>query len=294
MALTALLVVALSGCKISSVQRLSQAEIPPALDSTAAQLIEQFNQQARAIQSLNARVELNPVAGSAYSGVIEDYRDVRGFILAQRPASIRMIGQAPVIAKNVFDMVSDGETFRISIPSKNKFLVGPAQFERVTKKPIENLRPNHLVDAIFWNDLPSTALFEEFEAEAASPKVAGRRYYILTETAAGAAGPELKRKVWFDRSDLRVARIQVFAANGRVVTDARYADWQPAEQNQGAGGAELRYPRSVIVGRPADDYRLEIKITRLGLNETIAAERFQLAQPEGAELVRLGEEEKKN
>ncbi|MBI3404763.1 MAG: hypothetical protein HY046_04835 [Acidobacteria bacterium] len=279
---------------MSTKTKVTRAEIPALLDSTAAQLVEQFNKQARAIRSINARVELNPVAGSAYSGVIEDYRDVRGFILAQRPANIRMIGQAPVIAKTIFDMVSDGDTFRISIPTKNKFITGPAQFERAAKKPIENLRPNHLTDAIFWNDLPANVLFEEFEAEAASAKIPAKRYYILSELRGEGPAAEIARKVWFDRSDLRLARIQIFGPRGRVVTDARYADWQPADENQGAGGADLRYPRQIHVGRPLDDYRLEIRITRLTLNESIAPERFQLAQPPGAELVRVGEEEKKN
>ena len=44
-------------------------------------------------------MDLIPSTGTTYSGVIEDYHDVQGFILAQRPASIRVIGQAPVVAK---------------------------------------------------------------------------------------------------------------------------------------------------------------------------------------------------
>ena len=67
---------------------------------------------------------MSPVAGSAYTGVIEEYHDVGGFILAARPAMIRVIGQAPVVSKDIFDMVSDGQTFRIFIPSKNSFLIG--------------------------------------------------------------------------------------------------------------------------------------------------------------------------
>lgn len=284
----------LAGCRVSNRTKVKPGTVTPALEATAAQLVEQFNREARAVTSINARVEMNPVAGSAYSGVIEDYRDVRGFILAQRPAHIRMIGQAPVIAKNIFDMVSDGETFRISIPPKNKFITGPAQFERAAKKPIENLRPNHLVDAIFWNELPAEVLFEEFEADSASANVPGKRYYIVSDLRRTGRSAEIERKVWFDRSDLSVARIQVFGAKGRVVTDVRYRDWQPPDENQGAGGAELRYPRDVRVARPQDDYRLEIRITRLVLNESVAAERFQLVQPPGAEVVRVGEEEKKS
>ena len=265
------------GCAVSKKRVVPPAEVRPALEATPDQLIAQYNQQARAVRSLNAGVELVPVAGSSYSGVIEQYHDVRGFVLAQKPAHIRVIGQAPVVAKNVFDMVSDSETFRIFIPSKNKFIVGPAAFERPAKKPIENLRPQHLLDALFWPELPADApvLFEESNTDSA-------RYYILT-LLRKAPSLEIVRKIWFDRNDLSLARVQLYGPGGRLVSDIRYADWQPL--------ADIRYPRQIWLARPHDDYQLEIHITQLTLNEAIAADRFQLEQPPGTELVRVGEGE---
>jgi len=265
----------LSGCAVSEKHTVPPAQVRPALEATADQLIAQYNQHARAVRSINAGVEIVPVAGSSYSGVIEEYHDVRGFILAQKPAHIRMIGQAPVVAKNVFDMVSDGETFRIFIPPKNKFITGPAAFERPAKKPIENLRPQHLLDALFWPELEpgKTVLFEEFNAEPA-------RYYVLT-LLRGSGTLEIARKIWFDRTDLSITRVQLYGPGGRLVSEIRYADWQPA--------ADVRYPRHIWLERPHDDYRLEVRITRLQLNEEIAAERFRLEPPPGVELVRMGE-----
>ena len=124
---------------------------------------------------MNASVTLKLTAGSAYSGVIEQYHEVNAFILAQRPASIRMIGQAPVVGKNIFDMVSDGNTFSVYIPSKNKFLTGPSNFERHADKPIENLRPQHLIDALLWAPIADGApvLIEEAANDT-------QRWYVLT------------------------------------------------------------------------------------------------------------------
>jgi hypothetical protein len=273
-----------SGCAVSHKRVVARAQIRPALEATKAQLLAQYNEDARSIHSLNAAIDLFPTAGSAYSGVIEEYHDVNGFILAERPARIRMIGQAPVVAKNVFDMVSDGETFRIFIPSKNKFIVGPANLERPAKKPIENLRPQHLIDALFWLEIPAAApmLFEEWNE-------APRRYYILTELRTAARGPEIARKIWFDRADLSFARLQIYAAGGRLVTDIRYADWQPVGTDE-----KIKYPRHMWVSRPHDDYQLELKIMKLTVNEAISADRFNLPQPLGAELVRVGEETKES
>ncbi len=271
-----------SGCAVSHKHVVPPSEIRPALEATKNQLVGLYNQQANAVRSLNAAVNLVPTAGSNYSGVIEQYHDVNGFILAERPAKIRMIGQAPVVAKDVFDMVSDGETFRIYIPSKNKFIVGPAGVERPAKKPIENLRPQHLLDALFWPTIPAGApvLFEEWNE-------AKERYYLLTvlRKPPGAAGGEgdweVERKIWFDRGDLSIARLETYGPDGRLLSDVRYGDWEPA--------GDRKYPREIQLVRPHDDYQLVVHIRKLSVNEAIAADRFELAQPAGTELVKVGE-----
>ncbi len=264
---------------------MPSGQVLHSLDATKAELIEKYNKQAASIQSLNATVTLTPTAGSQYSGVIEEYHEVNGFILAARPAMIRVIGQAPVVAKNVFDMVSDGETFRIYIPSKNRFITGPARLEKKAEKPIENLRPQHLVDALFWREIPAGApvIFEEMEDAAG-------RAYLLTVLRRGPGEGDAEGNfivvsaIRFDRSDLNVSEIENFTGDGILTSVSHYADWQAA----GAGGTQ--FPHSITVARPRDDYKLGIAIKKLALNETIAPERFHLEQPAGSELVDVGKE----
>src|SRR5580700_2660640 len=165
-----------AGCiTIKRRTEVKKEEIRPQLESSEDNLLANYNSQVRAVQSLQATVDLIPSTGTTYSGVIEEYHDVPGFILAQRPATVRVIGQAPVVAKNIFDMVSNGKEFRIYIPSKNSFLIGPTALVRPSNKPIENLRPNHVVDALFWPELTpgKNVLFEQFDFDPG-------RYYILT------------------------------------------------------------------------------------------------------------------
>src|SRR5260370_28561436 len=97
------------------------AQKPVAKDATREELLEAYNLIARNTKTLNATVELKPTAGSKYSGDIDEYHEVKAFLLAARPAEIRVIGQAPVVGTTVFDMASDGATFQVSIRSKNKF-----------------------------------------------------------------------------------------------------------------------------------------------------------------------------
>jgi len=283
--------------KVDTTQR------PLAKDATKEELLEKYNNIAQNVKSLTSTVQLKPTAGSKYSGVIDEYHEVKAFLLAERPEKIRVIGQAPVIGTTVFDMASDGTTFHVSIPSKNKFLVGPVAVERTSNKPIENLRPQHLVDALLWNQVrkQEAVLFEEFNDEIG-------RYYVLT-VLRGGYQTEILRKIWFDRSNLQISRLQTFGPKGVLLSDVHVSDWQPLDSTSPTGtpataaspntpatsSAVTSFPRAIRIERPHDDYRLDLLIQKVTLNEEIPAARFKLEQPPGAELIRVSDdsEEKK-
>ena len=260
----------------------------PLQNASEEELVTAFNAQADSIKSMNAGMTMTLTAGSAYSGVIKQYHEVSGFILAQRPADIRVIGQLPVVGTNIFDMVSDGKTFDISIPSQSKFVTGPANLERPSSKPIENLRPQHLLDAIFWRPVRRT---EPVLIEEAAEGL--KHYYVLTivrrlpasaateEPAPGSMNWEIVRKVWFDRADLQVARLTTYDPGGKIASDIRYNLWNAT--------ANPKYPAEMLIARPANDYQLRIEITKVTFNEDVTADRFVLTQPSGSQLVRVGE-----
>jgi hypothetical protein len=260
-----------------------------AKDATREELLEAYNLIARSTKTLNATVELKPTAGSRYSGVIDEYHEVKAFLLAARPAEIRVIGQAPVVGTTVFDMASDGDTFRVSIPSKKKFLVGPVAVERASSKPIENLRPQHLLDALLWPEIrkEEAVTLREFNDEKT-------RYYVLT-VLRGGYQVEVLREIWFDRTDLQVARMLTFGPKGILFSDVHLADWQPLDGATGqpaptaSSSAPASFPRAIRIERPHDDYKLDLQVSKVSMNEEIPAERFKLEQPTGAELIRVGE-----
>ena len=291
-----------AGCggQVSVVKNTPPAEKPVVKDATRDELLDSFNAIAGSINSLNATVELKPIAGSKYSGVIEEYHEVKAFLLAERPAYVRVIGQAPVIGTTVFDMASDGQEFRVSIPSKNKFIVGPIALERASGKPIENLRPQHLLDALLWPEIrkQESVLFEEFNEETA-------RYYVLT-VLRGGYQTEILRKIWFDRSNLEVARLQSFGPRGILLSDIHFSNWQSVDAAKPAPGASAtasgatavganqQFPRSIRIERPHDDYRLDLQIAKITLNDDIPLDRFKLDQPSGSDLIRVGDSSEEN
>ena len=172
-------------------------------------------------------MDFKPTTGSIYAGVIKEYHDVRGFILLKKPSMIRIVGQAPVVRTEIFDMVSDAQEFRLFIPPKNKFIVGKTAYQAPAKNALENLRPQHILDALL---IPPVNQSEEkyFAEEAQTPT---HRYYILTIVEPNAAGElDLKRKVWFDRSDLMIARIDLYGSGGSLREDIRYAGYHSFQQ----------------------------------------------------------------
>ena len=80
--------------------------------------------------------------------------------------------------------------------------------------------------------------------------------------------------------------MESYGPKGALLSDDRFANWQPLETST-AGIPE--YPRSIRIDRPHDEYQLNMTITKIAVNETIEADRFNLQPPAGAELVRVGD-----
>jgi outer membrane lipoprotein-sorting protein len=124
-------------------------------------------------------------------------------------------------------------------------------------------------------------LFEEFNDETA-------RYYVLTVLRGGYT-TEIRRKIWFDRTDLSLARLQGYGPKGALLSDIRCSDWQPTDIASGTGN-EASFPRAIRIDRPRDDYQIDLRITKLTLNDDLPEDRFRLAQPPNAEVIHVGQE----
>lgn len=278
----ALAILTLTGC-LSPVKKTTKV-VPPSgtptatLNATLPELVARLDTQSEKIQTLTATVDLQPTAGSVYSGVIKEYRDVRGFILIKKPSMIRILGQAPVVRTNIFDMVSDGQEFRLSIPPKQKFIVGKNSLKRVSSNELENIRPQHIFDALVIPPVQQQGRklgFEEYEEN-------GHRYYVVTvlnETESNGLAPE--RKIWFDRADLSIARLQIYGPGGVYLEDVTYSGYQDF--------AGVSYPTDIRLTRPAEDYVFAIVVEKAVFNQPIGPEKFELQQPAGAQLVELSD-----
>jgi outer membrane lipoprotein-sorting protein len=268
---------ALSACAVKHTKRVAQNQPPaPAMTATPAELVERVNRQIEAVKSIVATVDFSPAAIS--SGVLKEYRDVRGIILAQRPALIRIQGQAPVVRTDIFDMASDGNQFELYVPIKGKFIVGKNTFEKPSKNALESLRPQHIFDAMLLPpiDVSREKYFVEQETDA------NKNYYLIYVLEPGGdSALTVNRRMWLDRADLEFTRLQLYGPAGNVIEDISYSGYQEY------GG--VRYPKTTNLVRPIEDYSVVIKLVKAEFNQAIDPQKFVLTKPANAELVRLSE-----
>ena len=253
--------------------------------ATQQQLIDYINTQAGSIHSMQATVDIDTTVGGVKKGKVTDYEEIRGYVLARKPSMLRMIGLMPIVRNKAFDMVSDGEGFRLWIPPKNRFVVGRNDVETHNpSQPLENLRPQHIYDALLLRHIDpenEIAVLEndtELVTEAKSRKVS-RADYIVDVIHKGNKGWTLSRKIVFSRTDLLPHRQLLYDEQGNVATNAVYGNYK---QENG-----IDFPWQIEIARPQEEYDITLNIVKLDLNQPLPDDKFVLEQPPGAEVVHL-------
>lgn len=247
------------------------------LTADSKSLVQQISMRFNAIESFNATVDMVPALGNANKGKITEYKDVRAYILFRNPSDIRIIGTYPVVRSKAFDMVSDGSQFQLYIPSKNRFVQGRNQIEKPSANKLENLRPQHFLEALRVQPIDPNKekiLLENFTDEE-------NAFYILQVIEMSVNGqPRLERQVWFDRLKLQMARQIIFDAAGDILTDARYSNWQSYDN--------VPFPKVIEINRPKDEYGVVITVVKMDINKQLTDDKFKLERPEGTELQIVG------
>jgi outer membrane lipoprotein-sorting protein len=277
----------LGGCLFRTRPYERQFSNAPLKTAAQQELIDYVNDQATHIQSMQATVDIDASAADPKNGRITDYKEIRGYVLARKPGMLRMKGLMPVVRNTAFDMVSDGKEFKLWIPPKNKFVVGPSNDGNTFQpdKRMENMRPQYIYDALL---LPAIAPDEIAVLESGYEIVLDSKKhrleqpdYELEVIHKGTQGWYLSRRIEFSRSDLFPHRQRIYDQNGNLVTDAHYQDYKDF--------SGTTFPATVGIERPRENYDITLNILKLDVNRPLTDDQFALEQPPGSELVRLGD-----
>ena len=277
----------LSGCLFRSRKVERQFSTVPLKSATQLQLVDAINAQAERIRTMQATVDIDTSVGGVTQGKVTDYKEIRGYVLARKPAMLRLIGLMPIVRNRAFDMVSDGNEFKLWIPPKNRFVTGRNDVETPNpKQPLESVRPQNLYEAILIRGIDpenEIAVLEngyETVLDSKRHRVEQPDYEIVV-VKRGKTGWFLSRKLIFSRTDLKIHRQFVYDESGRLATDVRYGEYKDYD--------EINFPVQIEIERPQEEYDITLNMVKLEFNKPLTDDQFALAQPPGAEVVHLGE-----
>lgn len=274
-----------TGCLFRTRKVEEQYSKAPLKEASQQELIDSLKQQADALHSLKATADIDTSVGGAKKGHVTDYKEIRGYVLARQPASLHFIGLMPIVRTTAFDMVSDGQEFKVWIPPKNRFVIGRNQMPTtITDQPVENIRPQDIYDALLVPPIDSSSELAVMERsyeilhDAKGHPILQDDYELLVIRRKGEGGV-LSRKIVFGRIDLKPHRQFLYDEDGNLSTDARYANYKDYDG--------VSYPSRIEIFRPQEEYDITLNMLKVEINHPLTDEQFVLEQPAGAEVVHL-------
>jgi hypothetical protein len=274
-----------TGCLFRTRPVEEQYSKAPLKEASQQQLIDSINQQCETVQSLKATVDIDTSAGGAKKGQVTDYKEIRGYVLLRKPDSLHMIGLMPIVRTTAFDMVSDGQNFKLWIPPKNRFVIGNSQTQAIkSDQPMENLRPRNIYEALVIPCIDPDAEIAvpensyEILHDAKGHRVLQEDYELIIIRRVGNGG-KLARKIVFSRTDLKPHRQYVYDDDGKVATDVKYAEYKDFDS--------VSFASRIEIFRPQEEYDITLNMLKVEINAPLTNQQFTLEQPAGAEVVHL-------
>ncbi|TCK71905.1 hypothetical protein C7378_2527 [Acidipila rosea] len=278
----AMLLPALTGC-LKHTRKVMQVSMPGVvMSASGSQLVDSINKQYDAIDSLNAKVEFRASAGGAKKGKVTDYTSFSGYILLRKPENLRVLGLVPVLHTIAFDLASDGQTFKLYIPIKNKAIVGSNSVTVQSTNPIENLRPNIFFDSLLIHSIGPDELYSitnqtKTVQDSKKKRLIVQPDYDLNVLRKQPDSNELipERVIHFSRIDLLPYEEDIYDKNGDIETQALYGPYQTF--------GTAKFPGIITIRRPLEEYQIVITIQKLTVNQKLNDNQFQMKIPAGVQ-----------
>jgi hypothetical protein len=285
------------GCSLFGTHKKVQVPqlLTPLRETGTVQLIAEVNRLA-SVRSLHGKVDIIFEDTSfAESGIAEKYRQADGQLTLQKPGNIYLIIQVPFIAKDIAQMTSNGETFRVAVlqgdEKYRRFVKGTnsATYEKLdidgqsqdnakskkglmnakeTVNALSNLRPQHLTDALMISSIPETAqsglgyarseYYQEEPDTRPRAKVGSRvvrGYYLLDEFSQPSGGEARLLRRFWFDRVSGIRLARIQSFDPQGLLITDVAYWD--EKPFGESG-QVQLPSRIEITRPHDHYKLSI------------------------------------
>jgi len=319
--------VPLSGCLFSSSRNVQTRQSTNKLETaTLEQLVEKINSSAAKLQTINATVTIDASAGGERAGKVTDYRQINGNVLVRKPEMMRMIGRVPVVGNHLFDMVSDGKKFELSIPPQNKFIVASNQMaakasepasnqmaakpaepvsnqmaakspeqpgEKAVQRPVADslllLRPQHILDALVLKTVDQAAgEIAVLEQSTEMVKDAKTHKDAIQQDYVVVVISKDEKGSYLSRR-IVFSREDLMPHEQYLYNhDGQIVTFAHYEKFQNFDGT--MFPSVVDIQRPVEELAITLNIVKLRVNEPLRDDQFQLAQPAGSRLINVDDQ----
>ncbi len=275
------LIPGLTGClgvRTRTVQKTVLAE--HVQDATLDQLLMGMAARYAAIQTLTETVSVTATSGSEHTGEVKELPAFSGYILLRKPMDIQVLLKVPVLGSMALDMVDDGKTSKLLVPSKNIAIVGSDEMTGPPKQGLENLRAAVIRDALLVPGIDP----DQFVTLTMGSRILKERtkrqeaieepdYDLSILSTKQGHELELVRVIHISRVTLLPYQQDMYDHSGHMVEMVKYDKYQRF--------GEIDYPMSIFIRRPVEELTLQIEITKLVPNQQLDDEQFTLKFPEG-------------
>jgi outer membrane lipoprotein-sorting protein len=277
---------ALTGCLTHtySVPKARPADV--ILNANLEQLIGQVNSRFDEIKTMNASVVIEATTGGSRKGEATDSPAFSGYIFLRKPEDVRVILRVPLLGSQALDMVSDGKTWKLWIPPKNRALEGTNVVTTPSKNSLENLRPSIFFDSLLVRGVsPNEVVSLTSDLRILeNPKkkkdlIEESDYDIEVLTPPNGQVAHTLRVIHISRANLLPYQQDIYNESGQIVTRAFYTDYQKF-------GFTL-FPTHIIIRRPIDQLSLSVVITKLGVNQPLENDQFELNIPASVPIQKM-------
>ncbi|HSN04274.1 MAG TPA: hypothetical protein VLS44_04780 [Nitrospira sp.] len=205
--------------------------------ATAEELTTLLRQRESAIHTMKGLF-----SAKVRGGLIPITTRVEGALYYRRPNNMRLRGFTPV-GGELFEFVQADDLYMLRLPTMGRVLTGrQSEMSEMGKLA----RPFQLSVWAMGGVLGTSAIGTEESTQLAED---GDRYRLDVYGArqnAGQAGPQLLRRMWFDRRTLLVVQEDRLNGNGEVDASIRYEDFRSIGETglpaNGGGDARLLRP----------------------------------------------------
>jgi hypothetical protein len=277
----------LTGCSLLPMKRHLPVPKAPSNVQTATpeEIVEQVNRRWDDFQNLTATVEIQATLFKPQEGLATDYPSCRGYIVMEKPSHLRVVGT--YLGIKVFDMASDGNTFTLVIPQKNRAIQGPNSVTKKSDNQFENLRPGFFFDAMMVRGVEPEDYFTETSDTETIEDAAKKHLYLMPEYVLnitrhapnGSRRDTPVRVITFHRDDLLPSNQDLYDGEGNLESQVTYSAYKAF--------GDTKFPTKVVIKRPLEGITIVLTVEKVDKNQKLPAGEFTAKIPSGTTIQHL-------